>query len=311
AYNAEKYIDKSIQSILSQSYSNIEILIANDFSTDNTLHEIKKLFHDPRVKLYNMGRKSKSPFELRNFLFTKAKGDYITFQDADDWSDPERLEKQLRVFQDDKDMGMVGTWFNVVDKNGKFLRNARKPVKHKDILNSFGKTYPIFGPTIMIKKEVLDKVGGFRDYFPASSFLDYDWPMLIAENFKTAQVPEFLYFYRQHGLSISKRIQPERLVMKQFFDTMALQRKTRGMDDIQQGKLVEAKAFFEKLVKDYKRDKTRHFRDYAGIYAYNKMYFETMEASWEALKKEPFRTINQKYFFKSIYSWLQNMVYNR
>src|SRR5687768_10903867 len=95
-FNCERYVRAAIQSILSQEYTNLELLICNDGSTDNSLKEIRK-FSDKRIRLF-INKNNVGSLATRNYLLTQAKGFFIAMQDADDISMPQRLSKQVDSF---------------------------------------------------------------------------------------------------------------------------------------------------------------------------------------------------------------------
>lgn len=94
-YNVEKYIEKAIQSVLDQTYPNIEIIVVDDGSTDHTV-DVVRSFHDERIKLF-INERNMGPSYSRNRGIKEAKGEWIAFLDGDDWWDKERLEKLLNV----------------------------------------------------------------------------------------------------------------------------------------------------------------------------------------------------------------------
>lgn len=94
AYNAEKYIVDSIESVLSQTYKNWELLIVDDNSTDNTENIVKFYLGDPRIRLFK-NTKNLGPAKSRNLGLDNAKGDYITFLDSDDFIHKDKLNSQL------------------------------------------------------------------------------------------------------------------------------------------------------------------------------------------------------------------------
>lgn len=93
-YNCEKYIEKNIKSILNQSYKNFELLLINDGSTDNTLNVVKK-FKDSRIKIID--KKQEGVSKTRNVGIDISKGNYIYFVDADDYIEPNTLEKFVDI----------------------------------------------------------------------------------------------------------------------------------------------------------------------------------------------------------------------
>ena len=97
-YNAEKYISDTINSVLSQNYTNFEMIIVNDCSTDNS-EQIILSFSDPRIKYFKFD-KNQGVATARNYTLDSAKGRYITFLDADDLLEPNYLEEQVKFIKD-------------------------------------------------------------------------------------------------------------------------------------------------------------------------------------------------------------------
>lgn len=105
AYNAEKYIQDTIESILNQDYENIEYIIVDDGSTDRTVEVINK-FSDSRIRLIQPGRIGRG--RALNKAVTESKGKYIAIQDADDISHPKRLSREIRCLKSIDDQGLIG-----------------------------------------------------------------------------------------------------------------------------------------------------------------------------------------------------------
>ena len=93
-YNEEQFVQDAIQSILDQTYANFELIIIDDYSTDKSL-EICKSFKDSRIRIYSKTNEQRHLAASRNIAIEIAKGEYIINQDADDWSESTRIEKQL------------------------------------------------------------------------------------------------------------------------------------------------------------------------------------------------------------------------
>ena len=100
AYNAGPYVRQAAESILSQTYPHLELLVADDASTDNTRALLDALAGDPRVRLFH-NETNRGYLQTTNELFRHCKGGLITFMDADDWSAPARIEKLVQAFERD------------------------------------------------------------------------------------------------------------------------------------------------------------------------------------------------------------------
>ncbi len=192
--NEEKYIADSIESLLNQTYSNIEIVLVNDHSTDKS-REVCLSFTDPRVKYYEKFDIPNGRAYSRNFGIEKSTGDIITFLDADDTCMNDRIELQLnKLIELGIKNTMCGCW---VQREG--LQNSlmRMPVKHDDILKGFTRQYnrtTIVGATIMAHRDV------FLKYKYKTKFKFYeDWDLLVrlgeSNEIRFVNVDKPLYTY--------------------------------------------------------------------------------------------------------------------
>lgn len=114
-YNHEQYIHKTVTSVLNQSYSNIEVIVADDCSTDHSVEVLRKI-QDPRLRIYTFQRNLGTVHTL-NFLLKKAAGDYIAILGSDDYFAQDKLEKQVKVMEENLSLGAVFSWAETVDEN--------------------------------------------------------------------------------------------------------------------------------------------------------------------------------------------------
>lgn len=127
AYNVAGFIAKSIESVLSQSLSNWELLIVNDCSTDNTVQEIERYLTDNRIKLIN-NSKNLGGAGSRNVAIKAAQGRYLAFLDADDIWLPEKLEKQIAFMQQQK-IGFSFTGYSTITEQDQLLDKIEVPAR--------------------------------------------------------------------------------------------------------------------------------------------------------------------------------------
>jgi len=152
-YNAEKYLDESIQSILSQTYSNFEFIIINDGSTDESL-EIIERYAEKDNRIIVISRENRGLIASLNEGIKKAKGKYIARMDADDISMPTRFEKQVEFMEKNKHIGICGT--AVIG----FGEDMKESIWKLSTKSSALKTQLLFSscfahPSVMMRKEVL------------------------------------------------------------------------------------------------------------------------------------------------------------
>lgn len=116
AYNAEKTICETMDSVFSQTYSNLQILVVNDASRDGTLEKLKQ-YDDPRLEIIDLPQNVHVP-AARNAALKCARGDYIAFLDSDDvWVDT-KLEQQLAFLEQNENYGACFTWGEIIDETG-------------------------------------------------------------------------------------------------------------------------------------------------------------------------------------------------
>lgn len=200
AFNAERYISESIESILSQTYKDYELIVLNDASTDKTGEVAKKYAKKyPNVHYYE-NTENQNIAESRNILVSKARGKYIAWQDADDISVPSRLELQVAYLDSHPKVGIVGGFLEFFDENGK--KSIRKYAEDDDSLRKTIFRYsPVAQPTAMIRAKALRQAGPYgKDLSPAE---DIDMSFRIGTKWEFANVQKILLQYRLHASSNS------------------------------------------------------------------------------------------------------------
>jgi len=160
-YNVEDYVENAIRSITEQTYKNIEIIVVDDYSSDNTLEIVTAVSEkDERVKVF----KNKSNLgiaETLNYAISKSNGKYIARMDGDDLCDNDRIMVQYNYLQNNKWCDLVGTSVKLIDKNGEFLgyKKMHSCYRYNEIIKKYQ------SPVLhiwMCKKEVYKILGGYR-----------------------------------------------------------------------------------------------------------------------------------------------------
>lgn len=308
-FNAEQYLEKAIESILNQSYSNIELLLIDDASTDKS-YEILRSYSDKRIRLFR-NTKNLGSLKSRNILFNKVKGDYITFQDADDWSSPNRFEKQLNAFWDDPVLGICGTFAQYYSMSGAELyRKTPKSLDHE--IKSFIKTGNQFcSASIMIRKAVFNSIGGYREFFHEYGNYDYDWSSRICQRFKAKNIDVVLYHVSATPFSNSRNVKkPQQLISVDIVRHLILERELKGTDSIERSDFETVNKLKEKLLQPYMEDESLLYRKNADQAAYNSMWKEFVISSFLAFSKRPSLLINLKYLIGSFIKYLNNKFFN-
>ena len=192
AFNTEKYVGEAVESILSQTFTDFELIVIDDGSTDHTA-EILQSITDSRLRVLSNASNMGLPKSLNRGI-ADSHGYYIARQDADDISLPDRLRKQFEYLENYPEVALLGTGRNTISDTGELIGKniiISKP-KFEDLLH---KNCFIHGST-MIRKNTLEVVGGYDETFHSAE--DYELWLRIAKRFPVANLPEVLYIYRVH-----------------------------------------------------------------------------------------------------------------
>ncbi|GGY62919.1 glycosly transferase [Cellvibrio zantedeschiae] len=192
-FNAEKWIAKSINSILEQTYNNFEILVFNDGSQDDSLKIIKTItLKSASIKIINEPCNNGIVYSL-NRSIAEAQGKFIARMDADDVAHPQRLERQVK-FLSENNVDLCGTWFKEFGQGAP--RITRWPTSHQALEASLLFQNTICHPTIMARREVFDDFP-YREEFNLAE--DYDFFSRAIKKYKFNNIPEPLLNYRRHS----------------------------------------------------------------------------------------------------------------
>lgn len=193
-YNCEKYIFESIASVLNQTFTDFELIIIDDCSTDATLSIIKSI-NDSRIILIEKPKNSGYTDSL-NYGISIAKGIYIARMDGDDICMPERFEKQVEFLNANRAVILCGTAIQMIGSK-KLLKH---PKTHEEILVKlcFGTSF--CHPSVMVRKEILLENNYDKNFEPAE---DFELWTRLAFLGKLANIDSVLLKYREHPNQIS------------------------------------------------------------------------------------------------------------
>lgn len=210
-YNGEKYLKEAIDSVLAQTYTNFELLVIDDGSTDNSV-EIIKSYEDPRIILLQNGTNFGVGY-TRNVGINNAKGDYLAWMDCDDLIHKERFEKQLSFLQDHPEVGICGTWWvRIGDGRPRVLRSSQDP----EIIKASLLFYPAINPATAMYNMTLVKKAGIKYDARLLVAEDYDFYFEASFHFPMHNIGEVLYSYRASETSIMKKFAEQEKKMMEF-----------------------------------------------------------------------------------------------
>lgn len=201
-YNGEPYVKEAVASILNQTFTDYEFIVVDDGSTDETWSILESYAVDPRIRLIqneiNLGLA-----RSLNRALAMARGEYVARMDADDVSRPNRLATQVAFLDNHRSIGVVGSTVQIVDAGGSLGRVLSRPPTDALIRWSLCFQTPLAHPSVLMRKAVLDRVGGYNDALLANQDRDL-WHRLSAlTRFANLKVP--LLLYRKHPGQISDR----------------------------------------------------------------------------------------------------------
>lgn len=199
-YNGERYLQESIDSILTQTFENFELLIINDGSTDNTRNIILS-YNNPRIRLVN----NESNLGLTQSLnkgLELAQGEFIARQDGDDISEPERLAKQVAFLETHSEVALVGSWYKEIDSQGRLIGECSLPCDSTRIRWEILFYCPFVHSAVMFRKHIIaEQIGFYNEAFSYAQ--DYDLWWRITRNLKVANLKEYLMKLRINPLSMT------------------------------------------------------------------------------------------------------------
>lgn len=192
-HNQAEYLLQAINSILQQSFTNFEFLIADDGSSDST-PQILKSYRDRRITVFTHRHKLGLAASL-NYLIRRSRGKYLARMDADDIAYPERLKIQLDYLSRHPHIAVCGTAVDLIDSAGKIIGQKHYPSRiTKTLLMRYN---PLIHPTVMIKKEVCTydtNLNGAEDY---------DLWLRLGSRYQLANISQILLAYRINIQGIS------------------------------------------------------------------------------------------------------------
>lgn len=203
-YNAQKYIKKAIDSILTQSFQDFELLLIDDCSTDRTM-EVVECISDKRIRIIH-NDKNIGIAQSRNKGIENSRGKYIALMDDDDIAALSRLEKEVNYLEQHKDIDVVGGRFCVIDENDDVTHIFPEPLYNPEFIKASLMFYnPIGNGSAMLRKRfILDEAIRYKD--DCLGMEDYRFWIECSLKGRITNLNEMLLFWRQSAENESSRV---------------------------------------------------------------------------------------------------------
>lgn len=237
-FNVAAYVKEAIRSIQNQTYQNLEIIVIDDGSSDDTYSIVEELsIKDKRIKLYK-NEKNLKIVKTLNKALTLSNGEYIARMDGDDISAPDRIERKINFLKENRDVDLVGCSLISIDGSGKRINKIKKLQDFDLIKKTLRYTSPV-SHIWLCKAAVYNKLNGYRELSGAE---DYDFILrLISNGMKAVNIADYYgYFVRieRDGNTVSST----GLLQKQLHEKiyrMYCSRVKHGVDNFKSFKLTQ------------------------------------------------------------------------
>ena len=200
-YNYGCYLSGAIDSALGQTFEDLEVVVVDDGSTDDTPQVIEPYLSDPRVRYHRTENQGQPA--AKNTGISLARGRLVAFLDADDLWLPEKLELQVALFEADAGLGVAYTRRLQMDANGRRLEYEQPQLHRGNVLPKMFEDNFVCFSSSMVRHDVFDAVGTFDERIPLA--IDYDLWLRVARTFRFDYVDRPLVEYRTGHANLSQR----------------------------------------------------------------------------------------------------------
>jgi len=192
-YNGAKYLQQSIDSCLNQTYKNIELIIVDDGSMDET-PKIIKAYHDERIR-YIRHKKNKGLSHALNTGFARATGAYLTWTSDDNYFSEDAIESMVTLLQTNRKLDFIYANYYIINDDSKELQSVS--VAASENL----KEYNCIGPCFLYRRKIYEVIGEFN---PAAFLAeDYEYWIRVFKRFRMQKLDKFIYWHRLHPQSLT------------------------------------------------------------------------------------------------------------
>ena len=220
-----RYVGEALQSILDQDLPDIEVIVVDDGSSDDSAAIATSIGdRDGRVKV--VANRGKGIVDALNMAISLARAPLVARMDGDDVSLPNRLRLQVACFDADTDLQLLGTAGLRIDRDGKPLKPMDVPIGNEPLRDALARYNPMLHPTVMFRTEAVRRVGGYRHAFTYAE--DYDLWLRLSETGKLANMDARLVKLRSHPGQVSRVKEDQQKAAAALARRSALLRRSRA-----------------------------------------------------------------------------------
>jgi glycosyltransferase involved in cell wall biosynthesis len=187
-YNAAATIEESVQSVLAQTFTDFELVLVDNCSTDESITIVQKLA-DPRIRIFALD-KNHGRTPALNIALNNARGQYIAILDADDTSTLDRFALQVDCLDNQPKVVLVASWYRNIDASGKLINAVETPTEHIDLVRRLASNCPFMNSAVMFRTNAIRALGGYDPRFEYSQDLALWLGLATLGEFKI--LPNFL-----------------------------------------------------------------------------------------------------------------------
>jgi glycosyltransferase involved in cell wall biosynthesis len=200
-YNASRWMEEAVDSVLAQSFRNFELILVNDGSTDKTW-DIIESYCKKDGRVVAISKNNTGLADTLNAGISKARGVWIARLDADDLSEPDRLEKQLIYVHAHPEVVLLGLGFVEIDESGNTIKNHHYPTSHNSLVRHLERLQRFFPhSSAFFRRDIVLKAGGYNPLFRKAQ--DWDLWLRISKQGEISCLKDCLVRVRKHSSQIS------------------------------------------------------------------------------------------------------------
>lgn len=291
AFNAATFVEEAINSLLTQTFTDFELWIIDDGSTDSTRAKID-MFDDSRIQKFYFNENRGRVLCVNEFV-ARVESEYVGITDADDVSHPTRIEKQIALLDQRQDVAMCGTSYWAMDENGVLIRKLELAADYTHIREANLAQPQFHGPTSIFRTNMVRKLGEFYRLYFKKNMADTDLAARVVDQFPSVNITEPLYYYRIVRKSVSRKEFSFRFAMiDRTIIFLSKQRRTLGQDSLQGMNKDDLNKFVADWEAVYTADPSRLLREAAFYHLYWKVSDKAWSSAWQAFSIKPLQPKN-------------------